>query len=341
MRSGTALVTGFPGWLGSRLVRELIDDRRFDRVRCLVHPRVPTAEIRAAYPELELVAGDIRDPGATETLCAGAGGATAFHLAAIIHRWRVRRFYEVNTEGTRHLIRAARAAGVRRIVATSSNSPLGCSRDRTAVLDERAPYKPGTAYGRSKQMMEEDLRAAHRPGVLETVILRPCWFYGPGQPARQTLFFRMIRQGRVPVPGDGDAQRSLSYVDDLVAALLLAAVTERAGGQTYWVADPSPYSLNEIIDTVEDLMASEFGLNVARSRLRVPSLVSELALTTDVVLQRAGIHLQKVHVLGQLNKTIACSVAKARHDLGFIPAMGLREGMRRSIAWCLAAGEDL
>ena len=71
-------------------------------------------------------------------------------------------------------------------MATSSNSPAGVSRDPTTRFDESSPYRPYMAYGRSKKLMEDDLNAAHASGAVETVILRPCWFYGPEQPPRQS-----------------------------------------------------------------------------------------------------------------------------------------------------------
>jgi len=99
--------------------------------------------------------------------------------------------------------------------------------------------------------------------------------------------------------------------------------------------------MNEIVDTVEDLLEHEFGLPVAHDRMRLPSLASEVALVVDAALQRAGLYQQKIHVLGEMNKTIACSVSKAREALGYRPGVELREGMRRSIAWCLDQGQDI
>ncbi len=138
-----AIVTGFPGWLGNRLLHflheahpDFPEDRtppRFERVRCLVLPGTDAAAIRSRYTEIELVEGDIRDPAAVGRLCAGAVGATAFHLAGIIHPRRIRELYGINTEGTRHLLAAATAAGVRRVVATSSNSPAGVARRTSAM----------------------------------------------------------------------------------------------------------------------------------------------------------------------------------------------------------------
>jgi nucleoside-diphosphate-sugar epimerase len=349
--NGLALVTGYPGWLGNRLLHFLHEPHpdfpegrarpRFERIRCLVLPGTDTGPIRARFPDLELIEGDVRDPAAGGRLCAGAAGATVFHLAGIIHPRRPRELYEINTEGTRHLLAAAVAAGVKRVVATSSNSPAGVARDPSVVFDESSPYRPYMGYGRSKKLMEDDLNAAQRSGVLETVILRPCWFYGPEQPPRQSEFFSMIRAGKAPIVGNGEARRSMSYVDNSSLGLLLAAATEAAAGETYWIADARPYSMNEIVDTVESLLESEFGMEVAHDRMRLPSIASEVALVVDATLQRAGLYQQKVHVLSEMNKTIACSIDKARDELGYRPSVELREGMRRSIEWCLENGQQI
>lgn len=349
--SETAIVTGFPGWLGNRFVHFLHEPHpdypeneqqpRFKHVRALVLPGTPVDDIRAKYPDIELVEGDVRDPAAVGRLFAGAEGATVFHLAGIIHAGRIKDLFEINTQGTRHVLAAATAAGARRVVAASSNSPAGASRDTSKVFDESSPYAPYMAYGRSKKLMEDDLNAAGKSGAIETVILRPCWFYGPEQPPRQSEFFGMIKDGKAPILGDGESRRSMSYVDNTSLGLLLAAANERAAGETYWIADERPYSMNEIVDTVEDLLEKDFGMQVAHDRMRLPSVASEVALAVDYAVQRVGLYQQKVHVLSEMNKTIACSVDKARDELGYRPSVELREGMRRSIEWCLANGQEI
>jgi len=99
--------------------------------------------------------------------------------------------------------------------------------------------------------------------------------------------------------------------------------------------------MNEIVDTVERLMEIEFGLDVAHKRLRLPSLAGEIAWLADAFIQTLGLYQQNIHVLSEMNKTIACSVEKAQKELGYAPKVGLEEGMRRSLAWCVAKGIDL
>jgi nucleoside-diphosphate-sugar epimerase len=109
---------------------------------------------------------------------------------------------------------------------------------------------------------------------------------------------------------------------------------ERARGQTYWIADHRAYGMNEIVDTIERLLETEFGQKCAHKRLRLPAVASSLAFAADTALQRMGLYHQKIHVLSEMNKTIACAVAKAERELGYKPALELEEGMRRSLAWC-------
>jgi nucleoside-diphosphate-sugar epimerase len=334
------LITGAPGWIGTRLVRTLLEGPTGEprRLRCLVQPGVGASALRLS-DRVEIVPGDLRDTGAVQAFCRDAEAATLYHCAGVVHPpLFVRELFDVNVQGTRNLLHAAEAAGVRRVVALSSNSPAGVNPSREHRFDEQSPYKPYMSYGRSKMWMEQAVQACQARGRLETVILRPTWFYGPDQPERQTTFFRMIRSGKAPIVGDGENQRSLTYVDNLCQALLLCEHASLANGQTYWIADARPYSMNEIVDTVERLMETEFGLAVAHKRLRLPSLAGEVALWADAALQKLGLYVQKVHVLSEMNKTIACSIDKAQRELGYRPAVALEEGMRRSLAWCLAQG---
>lgn len=309
------LVTGPDGWLGSRLVESL----------------------RGAYPGVDVrgMTGDLRNPADCARFVDGARNGVLFHTAGVIHPNRVREFYEVNVQGTKNLLAAAREAGVRRIVAVSSNSPFGVNPRRDHRFDESSPYNPYMNYGRSKMEMELAVKDAKD---VETVIVRAPWFYGPGQPTRQSLFFKMIRDGKAPIVGDGNSPRSMAYVDNLALGLRLAA-EKAASGSAYWIADERPYTMNEIVDTVEDLLEKQFDVRCAHKRMRLPDLASEIALLADKAIQGTGLYHQKIHVLSEMNKTIACSIGRAQAELGYDPPVSLREGMRRSLKWCFDAGQ--
>ena len=119
----------------------------------------------------------------------------------------------------------------------------------------------------------------------------------------------------------------------LLSGLMLAAATGPANGRIYWIADERPYTMNEIVDTVERLLETEFGQKCAHKRMRLPGVASDVAWLMDKALQTVGMYHQKVHVLSEMNKTIACSVEKAKAELGYRPVVVLEEGMRRSLKW--------
>lgn len=348
MNPSPVLVTGSLGWLGSRLVEALVHgllDYQSSSslpsqlpIRCLVLPQQDGSALHRISERIHVLKGDLQNPGDCDRFCAESKGAILFHIAGIIHPKRIREFYAINVQGTRNLLESAAKAGIQRFVAVSSNSPCGCNPHPDHLFDEISPYRPYLNYGRSKMQMELAINEYHQRGLLETVIIRPPWFYGPNQPPRQSLFFRMIREGKVPIVGPGTNLRSMGYVDNLCHGLLLAATVRKAAGQTYWMADRRPYSMNEIVDTIEHLLETEFGQPCAHKRMHLPGLASAIAFAADSVLQSLGVYNQKIHVLSEMNKTIACSVRKAEKELGYRPVIELQEGMRRSLAWCKNQG---
>jgi len=342
------LVTGASGWLGTRLVRSLIagiadcsDLPKIEphtEVRCLVLKGQDTYELQTISDRIKIIEGDLRDVKSLSPFVRGAKNAILFHAAGMIHPKKTREFTEINVNGTKNLLEVAAIEGVRRAIVVSSNSPCGCNPHVDHFFDESSPYHPYMGYGRSKMQMEQLINTFHTEGNLETVIIRAPWFYGPDQPPRQTLFFKMIRDGKGPLVGDGKNLRSMAYIDNLCQGLMLAAIQSQAAGQTYWISDENPYSMNQIIDTIEHLMEHEFGQNCVHKRLRLPGIASEVAWMIDYSLQAMGVYHQKIHVLSEMNKTIACSIAKATKELGYKPAISLEEGMRRSIQWCKNKG---
>jgi nucleoside-diphosphate-sugar epimerase len=303
-------------------------------IRCLVLPGQDAAPLRKISERIEVLAGDIRNPADCAKLCDGFAGGVLFHTAGMIHPAKVAEFYAINVEGTKNLLDAAIAAKLKRAVVVSSNSPCGCNPHPDHLFDEHSPYHPYMNYGRSKMQMELAIQERQQQGKIETVIMRPPWFYGPNQPPRQTLFFQMVRDGKGPIVGNGENLRSMGYIDNLCQGLLLAEMTEQANGQIYWIADKRPYSMNEVMDTIERLLENEFGQKCAHKRMRLPGFASEIALMADATLQSLGLYQQKIHVLSEMNKTIACSEARAEKELGYRPAVALEEGMRRSMIWC-------
>ena len=335
----TTVVTGAAGWLGCALVHRLLaaDDRT--QVRVLLHQ---AGDHVADFDDARVttVVGDIADPTTAQRLLDGVGADTdVIHTAGVIHPSKVADFYAVNTEGTRNVVAAVRAAGVRRLVHVSSNSPFGTNPHPDDVFRADEPYHPYYGYGRSKMLAEQAVLEAVADG-LDATIVRPPWFYGPFQPPRQTTFFRMVRTGRFPVIAGGHQRRSMVYVDNLVDGVLAAELTPASRGRGYWIADARPYTVAEIVETVGRALRDE-GLTVKDGALRLPAIAGKVAEAADKFIQRTGRYQQQLHVLGEMDKTIACDISAARDELGYDPQVELYGGMRTSIRWCLDQGLEL
>ena len=335
----TTVVTGAAGWLGRALVHRLLADGR-TRLRVLVH----TDAERALVPQgddISVEVGDVGKRDVVDRLFADADADTdVIHAAGVIHPKRVHDFYHTNPGGTRHVTAAATEAGVRRLVHVSSNSPFGTNPQPTDLFRQDEPYHPYYGYGRSKMEAEQVVFDAVQRDGLDAAVVRPPWFYGPFQPPRQTTFFRMVRAGRFPVVAGGTQRRSMVYVGNLVDGILAAELVPAAAGKGWWIADERPYEVNEIVETVGRALRDE-GFSVKEGALRLPGIAGRVAEFGDRVVQRTGRYQQQLHVLGEMNKTIACDISASRDVLGYEPSIALYEGMRISIRWCKEQGLDL
>lgn len=335
----SVVVTGAGGWLGRNLVRALAEDR--ERIRCLVQHDAEATLLELVSDAVEPVVGDVRDATVLAELFEGMAGATVFHAAAVIHPdGRTRQLFDVNVGGTDAVLDAARRAGSGRVLHVSSNSPFGANPTPTHRFTEDSPTNPYLAYGASKLEAERLVQRAHDRGDLETVILRPPWFYGPHQPERQTTWLRTVRRGRFPLVGDGANRRSMVFTGNLVHSLLRAEVATAAPGRAYWIADAEPYAMTDVLATVRRAFEAE-GLPVSGGQPRLPRLAGVVAERGDRLLQATGRYVQALHVLGELKDTIACDISRARDEIGYDPPTSLFEGMRASIRWCRAHGEAL
>lgn len=336
------IITGSAGWLGRAMTARL--SAQAAHLRLLVQSQDEAAAVAAATTDspgrIEVVIGDISRPTTARRLFHGLPAEpTVVHAAGVIHPRRVRDFTAVNADGTRHMLSAAAEHGVRRFVHVSSNSPIGVNAHADDVFRADEPYRPYLGYGQSKMLAELAVAEAATRG-LDTVVVRPPWFYGPYQPARQTTFFRLVRRGRFPVIGDGAQRRSMVFVENLVDGILLASSAAVARGRTYWIADERPYAVSEIVETVGRALRDE-GLDVREPGRPLPAPIGALAERADRILQSIGIYQQQIHVLGEMDKTIACDISQTTAELGYRPAVALYDGMRRSIRWCLETGLEL
>lgn len=337
----TTVVTGANGWLGRAVTARFTGSTRVVAVaRDLSEGRALERFLDTLDGDRELAFADLTVPSTLDALfTTRSGPVQVVHTAGVVHPRRFAEFEAVNAHGTARLARAARAAGVSRFVHVSSNSPFGTNAGPTDVFRHDEPYRPYLGYGRSKMLAELAVLDEVARG-LPAVMVRPPWFYGPHQPARQTTFFSMIKAGRFPVFGSGDQRRSMVFIENLVDGIDAALRWSGPFGRAWWIADARPYTVAEIVGTVGRALTDE-GHEVKPNGLRVPPVVGDVAERVDRILQGARRYDQRIHVLGEMNKTIACDVSRSIDELGWTPKVSLYEGMRASIRWCRENGIEL
>jgi len=339
-RYSKVILTGGTGWLGRRLAKAITDGTLSSRgsklaLKCLVTHGDDPKDLLALGADIEW--GDIRDIEACMALMDEGDDSLVIHAAGLIHpQIFTKDFRDVNVAGMRNILNCATSVRATRILVVSSNSVFGSNLGSCVTFNEQSNYNPYMGYGASKYESERLAAAAiESKGYPEITIVRPPWFYGPGQPARQTEFFRMVKDGNFPLMGDGRNKRSMGYIDSIVSAILLAAYSKIAVGESYWIADDRPYEMVEIVDTIKSVLHDDFGFKVSKRNLHIPASISDLARVVDGTLQSIGLYSQKAHVLSEMNQTIACDINKAKQQLGYAPLCDLREGMQASINWCL------
>jgi UDP-glucose 4-epimerase len=306
-----ALVTGGAGFIGSNLVDELLDRR--DEVTVVDDLSTGRAANLASARErgIEFFEQDIRDGDALKRIFAGVRPDIVFHMAAQID---VRKSIEdpafdgtINVIGTINVLEAARLAGVKRVVNTSTGGAIYGDVDVLPTPESTAP-KPMSAYGQSKFCAERYCGWYERLYELSAVTLRYGNVYGPrqdphGEAGVIAIFAGRALDGQQPVVfGDGRQTRDYTFVGDIAAANLAAAAHPEAHGE---------YNI---------------GTGVESSVLEVIAALREAAGLDDDEFQPEF----RPPRTGELQRS-SLDVSRARAELGFTARTSLVEGMRATL----------
>ena len=310
-----ALVTGGAGFIGSELVRQLVD-RGFDVavVDNLANGRRENlADVDAQRCRLHVA--DIRDE--TALAAAVADADIVFHLACLGVRHSIhspRENHDVNATATLGLLTLARAAGVSRFVYVSSSEVYGTA--RRVPMDEMHPTYPMTVYGASKLAGECYARAFFSTYGYPTVVVRPFNAFGPrchhegdsGEVIPKFLL-RALAGRPLVVFGDGTQTRDFTFVSDTASAIIAAGLTDAAVGETINVGSGSSVSIGALAQAVGRATGRPVEISLDAPR---PGDVHDLCADTT----------------------------KAAALLRCPPMVKLEDGLRRLLAWYSASGAD-
>ncbi len=321
-----ALITGATGFLGGALAQRLYQDGWL--VTGLGRNR--EAGERLQRQGLRFVQADLRDGEAIKLACQAQD--VVFHCAAAVGAWgNKRQFYEINVGGTEHVVTGCKAHGVQRLIHVSTPSIYFSTHDRFNVKEDDRLPPPVNIYAASKLRAEAVIDRAHRDGVA-VVTIRPRAIFGPGDTTIFPRLLKVIQSGKLPILGDGKNVQDLTYIDNVVDALLLCVdAPNYALGRKYNISNGEAVRLWEVLGR----LCREFGYLVPTRQMPV-ALPMALATLLEVGYTLLRIEREPAitrYSVSLLARSMTLDISAAKCDLGYVPRVKVEEGLERFIGW--------
>jgi UDP-glucose 4-epimerase len=295
------LVTGGAGFIGSRIATQLIEANH----HVTIYDNLTTG-LKTAIPDgAHLIVGDIRDPDTLRTAVEGQDAVIHLAAQALVPESVAdpQKAFDINLGGGQNLLEAMRAAGVSKLVHSSTAAVYGIPRHIPVHEDD--PKLPINPYGATKYAFEQLLHAYHVSFGLSVVMFRYFNPYGPTEahdPETHAIpnFINAAISGKpVPLDWDGQQTRDFFYVDDIARAHVMGLA--RNGFETYNLGSGTGEKVRDVVEKIFELTGSRSSINDLGERAGDPP---ELLADTS----------------------------KARDELGWAPQISLEEGLKRTIA---------
>ncbi|CAI8309247.1 MAG: 3 beta-hydroxysteroid dehydrogenase/Delta 5--_4-isomerase [Opitutia bacterium UBA7350] len=320
------LVTGGGGFVGRHLIDRLLARGYF--VRSFGRSAQPDLETQG----VECHRGDLADAAAVTSACTGMNAV--FHVAAKAGIWGSwNSFYAPNVLGARHIVKACRQHGIKRLVYTSTPSVV-FNRRAFCGADESLPYGSRWLchYAHTKAIAEQETLAAN-DSDLQIVALRPHLVFGPGDPHLIPRIIEKAQAGRLRIVGNGQSQVDVSYVENVADAhlnALDALNSGKAAGKAYFISQGEPVALwpwiNALLESLgKQAITRTIPLPIAYSLGGLcESLWQILGRTNDPPMTRfVAVELAKDHYF---------DVRAAQNDLNYKPKIGMEEALKKTVA---------
>jgi nucleoside-diphosphate-sugar epimerase len=318
------LVTGGAGFVGSHLVRRLLERGH----------RVTSLDRSAGLFEDELrelgatmMRGSVTDPEAVDR--AVAGQEIVFHLASpfgdILEPNQA--YWEIEVDGTRLVLAAAQRHGVRRVVHCSTQGVHGSLPEPPG--DEDSPLAPRDFYCYSKVEGEKVVQEFLGRGQ-DIVIVRPTSVYGPGDTRGWLKLYRLAAKGWFLMIGSGRTLNHPVYVENLVDLFELVATAPQAKGRCYLCGDAQSVTLLELVRSVGQAVGRPVWI------VRMPWYRAAWYAAGAVEAVCRALRIKPPVFRRRLSwfaTNRAFRIDRARRELGYTPRVGLQEGLRRTAEW--------
>jgi nucleoside-diphosphate-sugar epimerase len=308
----SAFVTGGSGFIGGALIERL--RREGWDVRALARSEQAAERVRELGAEP--VMGDLDDLHVEDC-------EVAFHAAAKVEDFGDPADFErVNVQGTRNVVAACRAGGVRRLVHVGTEAALMAGQPLVNV-DESAPLRPDSPvlYSSSKARAEEIVRGAD----FETVVVRPRFVWGRGDTTLLPQMVEMVRTGRFRWVGGGRQLTATTHIDNTVEGLWLAATRAPAGG-VYFVTDGEPTVFRDFITQ----WVGTQGVSIPDKSVP-PGVARAAAASAERIwrlLKRPGSPPLTRFAVWVSSQECTIDISRAERELGYVPVRTREDGLR-------------
>ncbi|MCM3292655.1 NAD-dependent epimerase/dehydratase family protein [Paenibacillus sp. MER 180] len=333
--SRRALVTGGTGFLGQRLALRLVEQGyTVSAIGRNTHVGHELERMGVRFIPLEL-----GDTERIKEICHGRD--TVFHCAALSAPWGdYADFYASNVIGTRHVVQGCVSGGAR-LVHVSTPSIYWNWRDRLNIKEsDPLPSKQANAYAATKLLAEREVDQAVEEAGLHAITLRPRAIYGPSDRAILPRLIEANRGGYMPLIRSGRSMLDVTYVDNVVDALLLAAEADPASlGGKYNITNGEPRLLSDLLARLFALLEMPFR-PIPLAYPIASAAAGMLELNARWFARGKEAKLTR-YTVGLIGRSQTLDITAARQMLGYKPRIGTEEGMKRfAEAWIQEGGSS-
>lgn len=320
------LVTGATGFLGGALTRRL-HGMGWD-VTALGRNRSQLDQL--ATTGIHSLQIDIKDESAMTTACKDQ--EIVFHCAALPSPWgNFEEFYQANVIGTRNVIHGCVENKVKRLVHVSTPSLYFGYSSRLNVKETDPLPKPVSHYAATKILAEQEIQQAFENG-LATIAIRPRAIFGPGDTVIFPRLIPRLQSGNLPILGDGENVVDLTYIENVVDALLLCAESPaNTLGKKYNISNGEAVKLWKVVERI----CRELNLETPKRKISYPmanAAASALEFIYRLIPNHPEPPLTRMSVSMMANST-TLDISAARQELGYQPKVSVEEGIDKFLHW--------
>ena len=273
---------------------------------------------------------DLKDKSAMTAACKNQ--EIVFHCAALPSPWgNFEAFYQANVIGTRNVIRACEDHNVRRLVYVSTPSLYFGYSSRMNVQETDDLPEPVSNYAATKLLAEEEIDKAFGNG-LAAITIRPRAIFGPGDTVIFPRLIPRLQSGRLPILGDGENIVDLTYIENVVDALLLCAESHASTlGKKYNISNGEPVKIWELIERI----CRELNLPSPKRKISYPTahtVASVLEFIYTLIPTHPEPPLTRISVSMMANST-TLDITAAKQELGYQPKVSIAEGFDKFMHW--------